>query len=78
MRTFGILKGNYVWYRTLYEDLLERKTVLAAKLQAATVVGDAPPFEKFYGGGTGTYGIRGFRYRGVSTRGRRWERPHRQ
>ena len=66
---FGILKGGYVWYRTLYEDLLERKTVLAAKLQAATVVGDAPPFEKFYGGGTGTYGIRGFRYRGVSTRG---------
>jgi outer membrane protein insertion porin family len=66
---FGILKGNYVWYRTLYEDLLGRKTVWATKLQAATVVGDAPPFEKFYAGGTGTYGIRGFRYRGVSTRG---------
>ena len=66
---FGTLRGNYVWYRTLYEDLLERKTVLAAKLQAAAVVGDAPPFEKFYGGGTGVYGIRGFRYRGVSTRG---------
>jgi len=66
---FGILRGSYVWYRTLYEDLLGRKTVLAAKLNGATVVGDAPPFEKFYGGGTGTYGIRGFRYRGVSTRG---------
>ena len=66
---FGILRGGYVWYRTLYEDLLGRKTVLAAKLNGATVVGDAPPFEKFYGGGTGTYGIRGFQYRGVSTRG---------
>jgi outer membrane protein insertion porin family len=67
--TFGILRGSYVWYRTLYEDLLGRKTVWATKLQGATVVGDAPPFEKFYAGGTGTYGIRGFRYRGVSTRG---------
>ena len=66
---FGVLKGVYVWYRTLYEDLLGRKTVLAAKLHGATVVGDAPPFEKFYGGGTSAYGIRGFRYRGVSTRG---------
>jgi outer membrane protein insertion porin family len=67
--TFGILKGNCVGYRTLYEDLLERKTVLAMKVLAATTVSDAPPFEKFYAGGTGTYGIRGFEYRGVSTRG---------
>jgi outer membrane protein insertion porin family len=67
--TFGILKGTQRWYRTLYEDLAERKTVLAIKLLAATTISDAPPFEKFYGGGTGTYGIRGFDYRGVSTRG---------
>ena len=67
--TFGILKGTQRWYRTLHEDLAERKTVLAIKLLAATTVSDAPPFEKFYGGGTGTYGIRGFDYRGVSTRG---------
>jgi outer membrane protein insertion porin family len=75
---FGILKGAYVWYRTLYEDLLGRKTVWATKLQAATVVGDAPPFEKFYGGGTGTYGIRGFDYRGVSTRGLQTNVPNPQ
>jgi len=68
-QNFGILKGVYVRYQTLYEDLLGRKTVLAAKLHSATVVGDAPPFEKFYAGGSGTYGIRGFDYRGVSTRG---------
>ncbi len=67
--TFGILSGVHRWYRTLSEDLAERKTVLATKLLAASVVGDAPPFEKFYAGGTGTYGIRGFKYRGVSTRG---------
>jgi outer membrane protein assembly complex protein YaeT len=78
--TFGILNGTYRKYYTLYEDLAERKTILAAKLLGATTVGDAPPFEKFYGGGTGTYGIRGFQYRGVSTRGLEtniapWRRP---
>jgi outer membrane protein insertion porin family len=67
--TFGLLKGTQRWYRTLHEDLAERKTVLALKLLAATTISDAPPFEKFYGGGTGAYGIRGFDYRGVSTRG---------
>jgi len=67
--TFGILEGSCVGYRTLYEDLLERKTVLATKLLAATIIDNAPSFEKFYGGGTGAYGIRGFEYRGVSTRG---------
>ncbi len=66
---FGIVKGTAVGYATLYEDLIERKTVLALKVLAATTVSDAPPFEKFYGGGTGEYGIRGFDYRGVSTRG---------
>ena len=66
---FGIVSSSFTKYYTLYEDLAERKTVLATKLLAATVVGDAPPFEKFYAGGTGTYGIRGFSYRGISTRG---------
>jgi len=65
--TFGILSGTHRRYRTLYEDLAERKTILATRLHAATIVGDAPPFEKFYAGGS--YSIRGFDYRGVSTRG---------
>ena len=67
--TFGITNATYRRYFTLSEDLAERKIVLATKLSAATTVGDTPPFEKFYAGGTGTYGIRGFQYRGVSTRG---------
>ncbi|UCF16116.1 MAG: BamA/TamA family outer membrane protein, partial [Phycisphaerales bacterium] len=72
---FGILRGSRVQYWTLYEDLAGRKTVLALKLLGATTFSDAPPFEKFYGGGTGTYGIRGFEYRGVSTRGLRTNVP---
>jgi len=66
---FGVLSGVYARYATLHQDLLDRKTILATKFRAGTVLGGAPPFEKFYGGGTGTYGIRGFEYRGVSTRG---------
>jgi outer membrane protein insertion porin family len=64
--TFGVLDGTYRWYHTLFEDLAGRKTVLAAKLHGATTVGEAPVFEKFYAGGIGS--IRGFDYRGVSTR----------
>jgi len=64
---FGILSGTYRKYRTIYEDLAERKTVLATKLHAATAVGDAPVYEKFYAGGS--HSIRGFDYRGVSPRG---------
>ena len=67
--TFGVLSGVHRRYRTLYEDLAERKTILATKLLGAAMIGNAPPFEKFYGGGSGFYGIRGFDYRGVSTRG---------
>ncbi|MBA7622397.1 Outer membrane protein assembly factor BamA [subsurface metagenome] len=66
---FGIARGSYIWYKTLYKDLLERKTVLATKVLSATTIGEALPFEKFYAGGTGIYGIRGFEYRGISTRG---------
>jgi len=70
--TFGILSGTYTRHKTIYEDLAERKTILTTRLLAATVVGDAPPFEKFYAGGSPmdtVYCIRGFDYRGVSPRG---------
>lgn len=64
---FGILSATQRWYKTLYEDFSGLKTVLETKVHGATVIGDAPPFEKFYAGGIGT--LRGFEYRGVSTRG---------
>lgn len=65
---FGVVESTLRWYKTLCEDLAERKTVLETKLQVGSIVGgDAPHFEKFYAGGTGS--IRGFDYRGVSTRG---------
>ena len=65
--TFGVLTATQRWYRTLYEDLGGRKTVLETKLHGGAIIGDAPVFEKFYAGGTGS--IRGFDYRGVSDRG---------
>jgi len=66
--SYGIASGTGRWYKTLYEDLAERRTVLATKLYGAAVIGgEAPPFEKFYAGGQGS--LRGFAYRGVSTRG---------
>jgi len=64
--TFGVVDATYRWYKTIQEDLARRKTVLETKFYAATVVGDAPLFEKFYGGGEGS--IRGFDYRGISPR----------
>lgn len=67
VETFQSTSVTNRWYKTVYEDLAERKTVLATKVNAATIIGDAPPFEKYYAGGTGS--IRGFEYRGVSTRG---------
>ncbi len=68
--TFGKLSGFYQHFFTLATDLAERKTILSTKIYGATNIGDAPPFEKYYAGGSGTYyGIRGFDYRGVSRRG---------
>jgi outer membrane protein insertion porin family len=64
--TFGVLSGTQRWYYTLYEDLSELKTVLETRVRAATIVGDAPLFEKFYAGGSST--VRGFDYRGISPR----------
>ena len=54
-------------YFTLYEDLFDRKTVLALKSDLSYIDDDeAPVFEKFYAGGMGS--VRGFSYRGISPR----------
>lgn len=64
--TFGVISATQRWYTTLYEDLSENKTVLETKVWGGAIVGDAPPFEKFYLGGIGS--MRGFKYRGISPR----------
>jgi outer membrane protein assembly factor BamA len=63
---FDKLTAGWNWYTTVYEDLLDRKTVLAIRADAGYITGDAPFFERFYGGGLGS--VRGFRYRGISPR----------
>ncbi len=63
---FGKLSGGYTRHFTLYTDELERKQVLSLKGVASYVLGDAPVFERYYGGGIGS--IRGFQFRGVSPR----------
>lgn len=63
--------GGFNYYQTVYEDLLDRKTIIDYHLQTGFITGDAPFFEKFFDGGIGT--IRGFEYRGVSPRGGRFQ-----
>jgi len=65
---FGKFGADYRIYRTVYQDALDRKHILAGRMSFGQLVGDAPIFEKFYGGGLGS--IRGFRFQGVSPRGR--------
>jgi len=57
---------GFNYYTTIYEDLLDRKTILAVRTDFGYITGDAPFFERFYGGGIGS--VRGFRYRGISPR----------
>jgi outer membrane protein assembly complex protein YaeT len=53
-------------YKLLNEDLLDRRTVLSVHADMGYLTGDAPFFERFYGGGIGS--VRGFAYRGISPR----------
>jgi outer membrane protein insertion porin family len=71
--SFGKPSLDLTWYKTLRTDILDRKSVLALRLDAAYIVGDAPVFERFYAGGFGS--IRGFQYRGISPRGGIEENP---
>ncbi len=64
--TFGAASSGITAYHTIYEDITERKTVLAGQIRGSQIVGDAPVFERYYAGGIGS--LRGFDYRGVSPR----------
>lgn len=77
----GALGGEYSFqkvsagidrYITVYEDLLDRKTVLGLHANVGAVpFGNSVFFERFYGGGIGS--LRGFEFRGVSPRSGRAE-----
>lgn len=64
--SFARLRGRYTKYRTLRSDLLDRKSVLQLWSEVGVIAGNAPVFERFYAGGTGS--IRGFEFRGVGER----------
>jgi outer membrane protein insertion porin family len=64
--SFGKATTAYNWYKTLAVDRLDRKKVLQLRAEGGTIVGDAPVFERFYAGGTGS--IRGFKFRGIGER----------
>lgn len=63
---FGRPSASFTWYKTVRTDIFDRKSILAVKGDIGYITGDAPVFERFYGGGLGS--IRGFDYRGVSPR----------
>jgi outer membrane protein assembly factor BamA len=63
---FDKITLSYDWYHTVYEDLLDRRTILAIRTDSGYITGDAPFFEKYYLGGIGS--VRGFKYRGISPR----------
>ncbi len=72
LEQFGILGGDhnfakmiasYRWYKTLHTDSRERKHVLQLRSEGGAIIGDAPVFERFFTGGTGS--VRGFNFRGI-------------
>lgn len=64
--SFGKPSVSFAWYKTVSTDIFDRKSVLAVRADSGFIVGDAPVFERFYGGGFGS--IRGFDFRGISPR----------
>ncbi len=63
---FGRFRAEYKRHHTLHIDQIGRKHVLSWRVSVGQILGNAPVFEKFYGGGLGS--IRGFQYRGISPR----------
>lgn len=63
---FGKFTTGYTWYYPVFVDAQDRKSVLELSAEGGAIAGDAPVFERYYAGGTGS--IRGFEFRGVSPR----------
>lgn len=64
--SFGKLMVEHDHYFTLHKDTFDRKHILHLGATGGQIFGDAPVFERFYGGGIGS--IRGFEFRGISPR----------
>jgi outer membrane protein insertion porin family len=64
--SFGKLLVTDAWHKTLRTDVLDRKSVLTLHGRVGQIFGDAPVFERFFGGGIGS--VRGFEFRGISPR----------
>jgi outer membrane protein assembly complex protein YaeT len=64
--SFGKAIADYTHYFTLKTDTFDRKHILAVGATGGQIFGDAPVFERFYGGGIGS--VRGFEFRGISPR----------
>ena len=63
---FGRPTLSAAWYKTVRTDIFDRKSIFATRLDSGYTVGDAPMFERYYGGGFGS--VRGFDFRGISPR----------
>jgi len=59
-----VLDGRRYW--TVTRDVLDRRSILAFHGRLGFIPNEAPIFERFYAGGTGT--MRGFEFRGVGPR----------
>jgi outer membrane protein assembly complex protein YaeT len=64
--TFTKAIVTYDRYWTLRTDTFGRKHIFQVGASAGQIFGDAPVFERFYGGGIGS--VRGFAFRGISPR----------
>jgi outer membrane protein insertion porin family len=80
--SFGLIGGDVNFqritlafdaFKTVYEDLLDRRTILGLHLDTGYDIGDSPFYERFYGGGIGS--VRGFSYRGISPRSGKEDDP---
>ncbi|MBS3735116.1 MAG: outer membrane protein assembly factor BamA [Phycisphaerae bacterium] len=63
---YGRLEAGYRHYFTVFTDALERKHVLKARVSGGYLCGDAPVFDRYFGGGSAW--MRGFAHRGISPR----------
>jgi outer membrane protein insertion porin family len=70
---FQKFTASFDGYQSVYEDLIDRRTVLGYHANVGFISGNSVFYERFYGGGIGS--IRGFRYRGISPRGGLGEDP---